>query len=60
VTFLPVLISRKKPVGWPPMYYKEEIWRASYLGQILQHPHPSLADKQSCDVYCELLREEFS
>ena len=59
LTFLPVLVARKKPVGWPPMYYREETWRVAFAGQILQDPHPSFADRSSAETYGSLLEEEF-
>lgn len=36
----------------------EEEWVISFNGRILEHPHPTFADKQSALVYVELLQQE--
>jgi hypothetical protein len=61
--YIPVLLS-----GGPRVIKKDgreflikgkpEDWAVSLHGQVLGHPHPTMGDRASADLYIRLLQEE--
>jgi hypothetical protein len=64
--YIPVLLSGgprviKKDGGREILVKgKPEHWAVSLHGQVLGHPHPTMGDRASADLYIRLLQEELA